>query len=217
MYQIERQDQLYKTLPQALFFNPTIVIFSALTLLLPLSGVFTPGSLTIVTKNFSEVSSCMIPTGNLSTPGTPDYASLYNTGHGGIWTSVTPRATELTTQWFVGQKIPDLPRACGPDCLYNVSISSFLLQCTQNPSSLPDGQAGNQSILQYPGITLWNGTTDPNSPWGFYVAWHSSSNIESSGGVNGTSGNAHCSPVQARYDVKVWTIALSTILSLISF
>jgi hypothetical protein len=68
MYRIERQDQLYLTLPRALFFSPTIVAFSVLALLLPLSGVFAPGSLTIVTQNFTDVGNCTIPTGNLSTP-----------------------------------------------------------------------------------------------------------------------------------------------------
>jgi len=44
---------------------------------------------------------------------------------------------------------------------------------------------------------------DANSR-GFYLAWHwhSSSDFEGSGGVIGTSGNAYCSPVQARYDVE---------------
>jgi hypothetical protein len=74
MYRIERQDQLYKTLPQALFFSPTIVIFSVLTLLLPLSGVFTPGSLAVTKNSFSHVGPCMIPSGNLSASDTPDFA-----------------------------------------------------------------------------------------------------------------------------------------------
>jgi hypothetical protein len=207
MYRIERQDQLYKTLPQALFFSPTIVVFSALTLLLPLSGVFAPGSLTTVTtQNSTDVGPCMIPTGYLSTPDTPNYSSLYNLGGTGYWTSVTPRATGLTTQWLVEQRIPDLPQACGPNCCYNVSIPSFIFQCTPNPSSLPYAQGGIPG--QDYGITVWNGTMHSNSLWGFYIAWKSN-------GLNGTSGNASCSPVQAQYHVKVWEIAFSTTLSLI--
>ena len=217
MYRIERQDQLYKTLPRALFFSPTIVVFSALTLFLPLSGVFAPGSLTVVNKNYTDIrGSCIIPTGNLSNVGTPDYESLYNAGYGNFWSSVTPRATQLITQWFVGQSIPDLPQACGLNCRYNISISSFVFKCTQNTSSLPDGQAG----ITTPGsrvVTVWNGTTDPNSAWGFYVLWRSTASPWSLGGVNGTSGNAYCSPFQAQYDIEVRTIAFSTRLSLIFF
>ena len=211
MYQIERQDQLYKTLPRAVFFSPTIVIFSALTLLLPLSGVFAPGSLTVTTKNSSHVGPCMIPTGNFSTANTPDSASLYTTngyniGGIGLWNGVTPRATTLTTQWLVEQRIPDLPQACGPNCRYKVHVPSFVFQCTPNPSSLPDGQAGDLKSLTM--ATLWNGTIDPDSYWGFYIAWQSN-------GPNGTSGNAYCSSFQAQYDVEVWIVALSTCLSLI--
>ena len=144
IYRIERQDQLYKTLPRALFFSPIIVVFSALTLLLPISGVFAPGSLTVATQNSTHVGHCIIPTGYLSTPGTPDYSSFYITvGEGPNWSGVTPRATELTAQWFVEQRIPDLPQACGPNCCYNLSIPSFVFQCTPNPSSLPYGQGGS--------------------------------------------------------------------------
>jgi hypothetical protein len=202
MYQIERQDQLYKTLPRALFSSPTIVAFSVFTLLLPLSGVFAPGSLTVTTQNSTEVGPCMIPTGNLSTPNTPDSRSLPVTSQGGVWFTVTPRATALTTKCLIDQRIPDLPQACGPNCRYNVSVPSFVFQCTPNPSSLPYAQAGEPGCCSDAGWTLWNGTTDPTS-WGFYVAW--ASNVK-----NGTSGNAFCSPVQAHYDVEVRTIALST-------
>jgi hypothetical protein len=95
MYRIERRDQLYKTLPQAVLFGPTIVVFSALTLLLPLSGVFAPGSLTVTTKNYTDVGHCMIPTGNLSTPNTPEYLASQDTG---AWLGPTPRAVALTLQ-----------------------------------------------------------------------------------------------------------------------
>ena len=212
MYRIERQDQLYKTLLKALFFSPTIVVFTALNFLLPLSGVFAPGSLSVVTQNFTDVGgSCMIPSGNLSTPNTPDSISLFSTS-GGKWGGVTPRAMELTAQCLVEQRIPDLPQACGPDCRYKVSVLSFVIQCTPNPSSLPYMQVAEDPYTYYvensnasysPG-TLWNATVDlfPISiP--FYVGWHSSSR-------NGTSGNASCSPVQAQYDVEVRTISLST-------
>jgi len=196
MYRIERQDQLYKTLPRALFFSPIIVVFSALTLLLPLSGVFAPGSLTVTPKNITEHNTCMIPTGNLSTPG-PDYQSFYF-GNNRLWVGSTPNAIALTTQCLVGQRIPDLPQACGPNCRYNVSVPSFAFQCTPNPPSLPYGQAGIDTL------TFWNGTDDPTSKWAFYVAWKSND-------VNGTgtSGNASCSPVQAQYDFEVCPIVLS--------
>ena len=212
MYWIERQDQLYKTLPRALFFSPTIVVFSALTLLLPFSSVFAPGSLTITTRNSRIGGSCLIPTGNLSTPNTVDSTSLFTTGGVGYWNSVTPRATALTTQWFVEQRIPDLPQACGPNCRYKVHIPSFVFQCIPNPSSLPYAQAGipPRDPLTPSDTTLWNETTDPTSMWAFYIAWKSN-------GPNGTSGNASCSPVQAQYDVEVRTIALSTGLVLIFF
>jgi hypothetical protein len=204
IYQIERQDQLYKSLPQALFLSPTIVVVSVLTLLLPLSGVFAPGSLTVTTKNLTDVGGpCVIPTGNLSTPNTTDSTSLFTTGGWGYWNGVTPRATTLTTQWFVAQRIPDLPQACGPNCRYKAQVPSFVLQCTPNPSSLPYAQAGipRDSSTISTSTTLWNGTADPTSMWAFYIAWKSN-------GPNGTSGNASCSPVQAQYDVEVRTIRL---------
>ena len=185
IYRIERQDQIHKTLPQALFFSPTIVAFSLLTLILPLSGVFPPGSLTVATKGYTDVPGpCTVPTGNLS-----DFYDAPMTFF-----------SRLTTQCFVEQRIPDLPQACGPNCRYKVNgVSSFAFQCTPNPSSLPDGQAGD-------GLTLWNGTTHVNESrsrlW-FYIAWQSN-------GPNGTSGNASCSPVEAQYDIEVRTFALST-------
>ena len=203
MYQIERQDQLYQTLPRALLFNPTIVTFSVLTLLLPISGVFAPGSLTVTTHNSTDVGPCTIPTGNLSTSGAPDSESLYNLGT--LWLGVTPRATALTAQCLAGQRIPDLPQACGPNCRYKVSVPSFVFRCTPNPPSLPYGQAGTYcKYCSGPILTLWNGTTDPTSNWAFYVAWASNDN------GTGTSGNASCSPVQALYDVEVRIIVLFT-------
>ena len=203
MYRIERKDQLYKTLPRALFFSPIIVVFSALTLLLPLSGVFSPGSLTVTSKNSTNISPCTTPTGNLSTPDTPDYASLY-TSVAGRWQGVSARATALTMKWFVEQRIPDLPQACGPDCRYKVHIPSFVFQCTPNPSSLPYGQTINSEFF----TTFWNGTTTDRLFSEFYIAWQSN-------GSNGTRGSASCLPSQAQYDVEVRIISLSTSLSLI--
>jgi hypothetical protein len=214
MYRIERQDQLYQTLPRALFFSPTIVAFSALTLLLPLSGVFAPGSLTVTTQNSTHSGPCMIPTGNLSTPNTPDFQSLYILRQGlRAWVDPTPKATALTTQCLVKQSIPELPPACGPNCRYKVSVPSFVFQCTPNPSSLPHGQAGlgckyGIDLDCPPDVTLWNGTTDPTSMWAFYIAWES--NNWNGTTLIGTSGNGSCSPVQAQYDVEVRTIALFT-------
>jgi hypothetical protein len=219
MYRIERQDQLYKTLPQAVFFSPAIVVFTALNLLLPLSGVFAPGSLTVITKNFTDVGGpCMIPSSNLSTPNTSDPISLFTTD-GSYWTGVTPRATELTLQCLVEQRILDLPQACGPNCRYKVSVPSFVIQCTPNPSSLPYKQVvvdpytyhiENSSASYSPG-TLWNGTIDQSNfdiaTSSFFLGWHST-------GPNGTSGNASCSPYQAQYDIEVRTIAFSTRLFL---
>ena len=218
MYRIERRDQLYQTLLQALLFSPVIVAFSVLTLLIPLSGVFAPGSLTVTTKGSTYNSSCMIPTGNLSTPNTPDSESLSNygpvTAYPQPWVGFSPRAMALTTQCFVGQRIPDLPPACGSNCRYKVSVPSFVFQCTPNPSSLPYSQAGLPRACEdpfcTPDITIWNGTTSPTgtSMWTFYVAWNSG-NLEGQDLI-GTSGNASCSPVQAQYDVEVRTIALYT-------
>ena len=208
MYQIERQDQLYKTLPRALFFSPTIVVFSALHLLLPFSGVFAPGSLTITTKNYTDFGPCMIPTGNLS-PNTTDSTSLNRTGPSGIFFGATPWIMALTTQWFGAHRIPDLPQACGPNCRYKVHVPSFVFQCTPNPSSLPYAQGGIPPVdpLNPKTITLWNMTLDPQAiSWVFYIAWRSN-------GRNGTSGNASCLSVHAQYDVEVRIIAtLSLIL-----
>jgi hypothetical protein len=203
MYQIERQDQLYRTLPHALFFSPTIVIFSVFTLLLPISGVFAPGSLTVATKNSTEVGPCVIPSGNLSTPDTPDSTSFYTTVAGQL-VNVSPRATALAMRWFAEQRIPDLPQVCGPNCCYKVHVPSFVFQCTPNPASLPYAQMGDLPSE----TTLWNGTIAPNFNQGFYVAWQPN-------GPNGTRGNASCLPFQAEYDVEVRIIAFSSGLSLI--
>jgi hypothetical protein len=196
LYNIERSNKLYKTLPRALFSSPVIVLFSILTLLLPLSGVFAPGSLTVSTRNYTDVPGpCTIPTGNLSSPNISDSTFFFVTNDVQSWSSVTPRVTTLTTQWFVEQRIPDLPQACGPNCIYTVSVPSFVMQCQPNPASLPYGQAGAPPEV----ITLWNGTTDPNSMWNFYIAWESY-------GPNGTLGNAYCSAVQAQYTLEVCRI-----------
>ena len=217
MYRIERQDQLYKSLPQAVFSSPTIVVFTALNLLLPLSGVFAPGSLTVVTKNFTDVGGpCMIPSGNLSTPNAPDSTSLFSTSLSENWSGVTPRATELTTQCLVEQRIPDLPQVCGLNCRYKVSVPSFLIRCTPNPPSLPYMQIQGHTYLEYvdavngtsrvfsPG-TLWNATASDNFSMDnmFYLGWYST-------GPNGTSGSASCLPYEAQYDVEVRKISLST-------
>jgi len=205
MYQIERQDQLYKTLPQALFFSPTMVVFSALTLLLPLSGVFAPGSLTVTTKKFPDIGPCMLPAGNLSTVDTPDDVAIGLMNYPYPGNGSSPLAESLNFQWFVEKHIPDLPQACGPNCRYKVHLPSFVFQCTPNPSSLPYGQG----VDTRGGTTLWNGTVGPNH-LGFYIAWQSN-------GPNGTWGNALCAPVQAQYDVEVWRIAFSTSLLLIFY
>jgi len=206
MYQIERQDELYKTLPRALFFSPIIVVFSALTLFLPLAGVFAPGSLTVATENSTVVGPCIIPTGYLSTPDTPDYASLY-TSTAGRWGGASTRINALATQWLIEQRIPDLPQACGPNCRYKVHIPSFAFRCAPNPLLLPLGQAGEKGFQP----SLWNGTQgEGNFIWDFYIAWYSN-------GPNGTWGNAFCTTLQAQYDVEVRIIALSTGLVLILF
>ena len=215
MYRIERQDQLYKTLLRALFYSPIIVAFSVLTLFLPLSGVFAPGSLTVTTQTSTSISHCTIPTGDLSLPGTPDFHSpFYYEGNTKVvggqvvavgWVGVKFRATALTAQCLSGKRIPDLPQACGPDCSYKVSVPSFVFKCTPNPPSLPYGQSGI-GCGDFERCTIWNVTTDPTLKWAFYIAW-------SSTGANrteGNTGNAYCSPVQAQYDIEVRTIALST-------
>lgn len=161
----------------------------------------------------------MIPTGNLATPNTPDSKSFFTqggtqmSGFNASWAGITPRVRGLTIQWFAGQRIPDLPQACGPNCRYKVHIPSFVFQCTPNPSLLPYGQAGNPMMdftTFWNGTVepirfanpfhhlFWNGTEDPNSKWGFYVSWSSNGNYGA-----GTSGNASCSPLQAEYDVEV--------------
>jgi hypothetical protein len=213
MYRIERQDQLYKTLLRALFCSPTIVAFSVLTLLLPLSGVFAPGSLTVTTQTSTNVTNCTIPTGDLSIPNTPD-SYFYYMGYPKAverlrtmgWDGVTLRAAALTAQCLSGQRIPDLPQACGPDCLYKVSVPSFVFKCTPNPPSLPYGQAGPGCVDFGQLCSVWNVTTDPTSMWAFYVAWSSTRANK----TEGNAGNAYCSPVQAQYDIEVWAIALST-------
>ena len=226
MYRIERQDQLYITLPRALLFSPTIVVFSALTLFLPLAGVFPPGSLTVTTKDPTSFGHCiipthigMIPTGNLSVRSSPDSFDLFTIDLVGRWNGVTDMAKTLPMQWLGERRVPDLPQVCGSNCTYKVDVPSFVFQCTPNPSSLPYGQAGNAIY----GQTLWNGTTMypdsaflwnettrtyPDSALGFYIAWKSNA-------PNGTWGNAFCLPFQAQYAVEVRIIALSTSLSLI--
>ena len=152
----------------------------------------------------------MIPTGNLSTPNTADFLSMYTPGLHAAWgDGVTPKAMEFTTKLFVSQRIPDLPQACGPNCRYNVSVPSFVFQCTPNASLLPSGQAGDPTLGSNL-VTLWNGTMDSTNFWGFYIAWHSNDPE----GL-GKSGNANCSSFQAQYDVEVSIVGLSTSLSLI--
>jgi len=208
---LNAKTKLYKTLPWALFFSPiTIVAFSVFILLLPLSGVFAPGSLTVATQNFTDIGNCTISTGNLSTLLlVPGY--LYKQENYLEWAGVKPRATALTTQRLANQRIPDLPQACGSDCRYNVSVPSFVFQCTPNPTSLPYGQAGSCPDPPDcgPDLALWNGTMDPTSRWAFYVA-SASNKWNGTDWSGGTSGNAHCSPVQTQYDVEVRTIALTT-------
>ena len=123
IYRIEHQDQLYKTLPQALFFSPTIVVFLALTLLLPLSGVFAPGSLTITTKNSTNVGDCMIPIGNVSTHKY-DSNSFFNMYSNLTYIDPAPRAKVLTTRWLVEQNIPDLEVFTLPRLIHMESMDS---------------------------------------------------------------------------------------------
>jgi len=180
-------------------------------LILPLSGVFAPGSLTVTIQGSTRIGHCivpstdampcMIPTGDLSTSAsTPLFTTDPNSSR---WYGVTPRTIALITEWFAHQRIPDLPQVCGPNCHYEVHIPSFVFQCTPDPPSLPYGQIDGPSPSSSE-ITIWNGTTDPHSTWGFYIAWKAWSPS------NRTSGNASCSPVQAQYDVKVRIVVLST-------
>jgi len=208
MYRIERQDQLYKTLPQALFFSPIIVIFSVITLFSPLSGIFAPGSLTVTTKNSTGISNCTIPTGNIFGDLSSVSGVSLDANDGSF--DVSPKLLVPAMQSYVDHRIPDLPQACGPNCRYQVQVSSFVFNCTPSPSFLPYGLAGNENSTGFP--VLWNGTTEPMGPndlmGEFYIAWQSN-------GPNGTSGNVSCMPLQAQYDIEVWIISLSTSLLLI--
>ena len=203
LYHIKQCNNLYQTLPQALFFSPLLVLFSILTLLLPFSGVFAPGSLTVTTKNYTNPGPCIIPTGNLSSPGYSSLGSqmfLLDVDDCYQWDGISPSLTSLITQWFIEQRIPDLPQACGQNCLYRVSdVHSFVFKCQPNPVFLPYRQLDDSLSLE--STTLWNVTTDPNSTWAFYIAWKSDV-------VSGTSGNAYCSPFLAQYDVEVGEIVL---------
>lgn len=113
----------------------------------------------------SAGSPCIIPTGNLL--DTPTFSSLedYSFGNGSTQPAITPAATAFITKLFIDQRIPDLPQACGLNCRYNVSIPSFVFQCTPNPS-LPYDQTGDVDSN-----TIVNVTIDPNSFWGFYIGW----------------------------------------------
>jgi len=203
MYQIEHQNQLYKTLPQGLFFSPIIVMFSVLILFFPLSCIFPPGSLTVTTKNSTGISNCTIPTGNILSDRSFFMGFSIDRKDGSF--DAPPKLLVPAMQSYVDHRIPDLPQACGPNCLYKVHVPSFVFNCTSNPSYLPYGLTGNASSPAFP--VLWNGTTvpiGPDDPVGkFYIAWQSN-------GPNGTSGNAFCIPLQAQYDIEVRIIPLST-------
>jgi hypothetical protein len=192
LYDIQRSNKLYQTLPQALFFSPLMVLISILTLLLPLSGVFAPGSLIVTIKNYTNTLPCIIPTGNLNSTEVELFSSV-NSGGIFAWGGVLPQVTTLTIQWFIEQRIPDLPQVCGLNCLYTVSVPSFVFECQPDPVSLPYGQLDS--------TTLWNATLDPNLSYAFYVAWM---NVKEA--TEHSRGSAHCLAVLAQYEVEVGEI-----------
>ena len=137
---------------------------------------------------------------------------MFQTGGFGYWTGVTPVAQKLTSSTFIGQKIPSLPRPCGSNCKYSVSVPSIAFQCKEGvelpaammPATPVPGRDWNQ--------VFWNATTTiAGSPQAsFYVYWKSSTQ-------SGTNGTALCTSGTAKYDftVSVYSSFLQNLLTIL--
>ena len=178
--------------------SPLLVMAVAASFLLPISTVFTPSSLQVVSQPVDEPSApCSVPTGNL-TNGGPG-STLYETGGWGYWTGISPVAQRLTTSTFIGQEIPSLPQTCGLNCTYSVLVPSVAFQC-QSGVQTPPGMWDTSYETQFIGEeTFWNATTnstDPDPSDSFYVYWKSTTQ-------SGTNGTALCTVGTAQYNFTV--------------
>ncbi|KAG8975058.1 hypothetical protein FRC05_006481 [Tulasnella sp. 425] len=208
LYLVERRDVISTVLSDAVFRSPLLVTATILSFLLPITTVFTPASLGVITSSFDESGPCQVSAGNFSSDGTPTLFR-HNATAGNFLGGTISSIQRMADASFASQSIPPLPQYCGKNCTYQTSIDSFTFQCQTNVP-LPAGHLGDTE-LSYggPGTRVfWNASMagpaeDPPSP--FYVGWRTGAMYLDFDGSVGTNGSALCTPMKAHYDFTVRT------------
>ncbi|KAG8989967.1 hypothetical protein FRB90_002000 [Tulasnella sp. 427] len=207
LYLVERKELVPTVMSGAFVRSPLLVTATVLSFLLPITAVFTPASLGVVTSTFDTLGPCQVSAGNFSSDHTPRFFRN-NATEGNYLEGPVSSVQRIVDTTFASQTMPQVPRYCGNNCTYQATIFSMTFQCQTNVQ-LPDDSMGGITDFNYPGTgyrIYWNASMagpqgDPPSP--FYVGWHTGATTFGFDGSVGTNGTALCTPMKAQYDFTV--------------
>ncbi|KAF7356657.1 Catalase domain-containing protein [Mycena venus] len=190
-----------------LFSAQFLIILAAISWLIPLVSVFTPGALTVASVFVNGTIPCAIPALNLASVNAAVNLGSYNTDHddsaGGLSSPSQALQRIATTALLDGTySAPISPCAPGASvCTYSTSYVAPYFKCSDpvygaylsNPSFKPTG-----------GVTLFNATYLPSTSAGdqMLVAWSLDNSDPAFDGAPGGY-TVTCSTMNATYSVDV--------------
>ncbi|KAG8935845.1 hypothetical protein FRC02_006091 [Tulasnella sp. 418] len=161
-------------------------------LILPLSAVFTPATLTVINSTSNNDTQCAVPSGDINNPA---FANQFAVIDNGFYARPSPLLKRAAVQVLTGQE-PSWPSPCGTNCSYNYQFQGLSLNCSEEDPELTSEISFGQTEL-YNAITM-----DRPDETGLYVSylrlkW-------SSKGVPGFADSAlFCVPWITTFDVAV--------------
>ncbi|KAG8931803.1 hypothetical protein FRC01_000782 [Tulasnella sp. 417] len=206
LYLVERRDIIPTFRSNAAARAPFLVLVVTFCLMLPIAAIFSPASLSVAFLVTNNSGSCVVSAANV-TDGT-NSTRIYSADDGFLLSGLSGPALKITQRALFGGAIPPLPTFCGDNCIYEASMDSMAFEC-QEGVTLPAGQMGTVDPA-HPGPgtrTYWNATSDgpsndPTLP--FYVGWMTDAYTDGmTQYLNGTTGSAYCTPMQAHYNFSV--------------
>lgn len=214
LYLVERRELVATVFSDAIFHSPLLVTATLFSFLLPITGVFTPASLSVITSSFDTLGPCQVSAGDFISKHTPLLFQTNDT-QGAYLGGPRSSIQRLADTTFSSRSIPPLPQYCGNNCTYQASLDSVTFQCERNVP-LPADHLGDTG-LTFPKTNLrvfWNATmagpeADPPSP--FYVGWHTGMTYRNFDRSVGTNGSALCTPMKAHYDFTVSLYVANTV------
>ncbi|PPQ75042.1 hypothetical protein CVT26_012066 [Gymnopilus dilepis] len=150
------------TVPMA----PVLALMAMVTVAEPLLTVFAPGSLSIVTEQFSVPKACSVSTSNITRANLASYSVPAGDTSGIAYLhNPTIRTSTLVTRVILGGSYILPPSPCG-SCSYNVSFVGAGANCTWATESRPPMD------LQVPeGPTTWLGIWNATYSWANNTRW----------------------------------------------